>query len=197
MKGSRVPALLVGLAAALTLSACGVPPSGVIQAGSPASGIFSPTPTPRPPALAAISLFFVHKGDLTPYSRKTPHPGDMQATVRLLFGGLTASEAATATTELPRLTEAPAVTIDSDNTVVIQLPEDVAPFSRLAMLQLECTLANAYSLARLSTDTGGAGAPGDSPSSSSVRLSATPTSVRVVGSGWTRTQQAGSCPDPL
>ncbi|GGT03763.1 hypothetical protein GCM10010254_25130 [Streptomyces chromofuscus] len=47
------------LAAALTLTACGVPPSDVIQAGEPASGMFSLPPSEalaagrRPPPLPA------------------------------------------------------------------------------------------------------------------------------------------------
>ncbi|MFJ9027393.1 hypothetical protein ACIRQP_02505 [Streptomyces sp. NPDC102274] len=140
MTGSRVPALLVGVTAALTLAACGVPPSDVIQAGEPASGI-------RPPASAvpaAIPFYFLRDGDLTPYSRRIDDPGDFGAVVNSLFGGPTASEAATATTELPRLTAAPEVTLGSDNTFSVRLPKEVTPLSRVAMLQLACTVADVH-----------------------------------------------------
>ncbi|MGW3244363.1 hypothetical protein [Streptomyces sp. NPDC001070] len=192
MKGTRVPALLAGIAAALTLSACGVPSSGVIQAGEPASGVFSPVPESAVPA--AVPLYFLHDGDLRPYLRKTGDPADFAAVVRLLFGGPTTGEAATATTELPRLKGAPEVTVGDGNTVSVQLPEDVPPLSHLAMLQLACTVAQVTPpFAALPADPNGDGASAAPPAT--ARRSLARTSVHVRGDGWSMTQSDGSCPD--
>lgn len=193
MKGSRVPALLTGLTAALTLAACGVPPSDVIQAGVPASGLSSPGATS--PVPAAIPLYFLRDGDPTPYLRKVQDPGDLGAVVRLLFDGPTPSEAVTATTRLPRLTDAPDVTIDDSRTFSVQLPKDVPALSHAAMRQLACTLAHVpLPAAVLPTDTTGAGAASAAPPT--ARRSPEDRSVQVLGDGWTMTQSASSCPDP-
>lgn len=189
MRGSRLAALLTGLTAALTLSACGVPPSDVIQAGAPASGMFSPGPQPSAPTL--VSVYFLHHGDLAPHLRKVRGPGDFGTVVRLLFGGPNTSEAVTATTELPHLTDAPKVAISGDNTFSIQLPKGVAPFSHLAMRQLTCTVAHAPSA---DADRG------DTPAVPPVHAQRSPrhTSVQVLGDGWTMKQQSDdSCPDPV
>ncbi|MFD9520487.1 hypothetical protein [Streptomyces sp. NPDC059979] len=174
-------ARLVGLAAALTLpltlTACGVPPSDVIQAGEPASGMLAPGPTPSAPA--AVSLYFLDDGDLTAYPRKIGDPADLGAVVGWLFGGPTTSEAATATTELPRLKGTPEVTAGSGNTVSIRLPDDVGPLSRPAMLQLACTIAHT---------SGALAGP------SAAQRSPAHTSVHVLGDGWTMSQSADSCP---
>ncbi len=194
MRGSRVAALLAGLTAALTLSACGVPPSDVIQAGEPASGMFSPSPQSSVPTV--IPLYFLHKGDLTPYLRKIGDAGDFGAVVRLLFDGPTTSEAVAATTELPRLTDTPKVAIGDDKTFSIQLPEDVPPLSRLAMRQLACTVAHVtLPFAALPADANRDGATAAPPAN--TQRSPAHTSVHVLGDGWTMTQSDDSCPDPL
>ncbi|MER5687927.1 hypothetical protein [Streptomyces sp. NPDC002205] len=187
-------ALLAGLTAALTLSACGVPPSDVIQAGEPASGMFSPGAKSSVPTV--IPVYFLHKGDLTPYPRKIGDPGDFGAVVRLLFDGPSTSEAVATTTELPRLTDTPDVTIGGDNTLSIQLPEDVPPLSHLAMRQLACTVAHvALPSAALPADTNRDGAAAAPPVD--AQRSPVHTSVHVLGDGWTMTQSDSSCPDPL
>lgn len=194
MRGARVAALLAGLTAALTLSACGVPPSDVIQAGAPASGMSSPGPKPSAPTV--IPLYFLHNGDLAPYSRKVGNPGDFGAVVRLLFGGPTTSEAVTATTELPRLTDTPEVAISGDNTFSIQLPKGVPPFSHLAMRQLACTVADATApFAAAPADTNRDGATAAPPEN--ARRTPGHTSVHVLGDGWAMKQSDASCPDPV
>ncbi|WP_326813845.1 hypothetical protein OG243_36845 [Streptomyces sp. NBC_01318] len=194
MRGSRVAALLAGLTAALTLSACGVPPSDVIQAGEPASGMVSPSPKSSVPTV--IPLYFLHKGDLTPYLRKIGDAGDFGAVVRLLFDGPTTSEAAAATTQLPPLTRTPKVAVGDDKTFSIQLPKDVPPLSRLAMRQLACTVAHVtLPFATLPADADRDGATA-APTADTQRSRAH-TSVHVLGDGWTMTQSDDSCPDPL
>jgi hypothetical protein len=189
VKGSRVTAPLVGLAAALTLTACGVPPTGVIEAGEPASGMFSPAP--RPTAPVVVSLYFLRDGDPTAYPRELVEPADLGAVVGRLFGGPTASEAKTATTALPVLKRAPDVTAGGD-AVSVQLPDGVAPLSRPAMLQLACTVARAStSFAALPADPDPDGASTAPPAEAQPPAH---TSVRVLGDGWTMTQSADACP---
>ncbi|GAB2455600.1 hypothetical protein [Streptomyces incanus] len=176
MRGSRTAALLSGLTAvaAVALTACGVPPSGVIETGAPASGMFSPSATP-PSTPATISLFFLRDGELTPYPRRIDDAGDLEAVVLMLFEVSAANEAATATTELPRLTDAPRVTIDG-GILFVKLPGETAPLSRRAMLQLTCTVNHAEAA-------GG-----------TVPRSAMSLSLHVLGDGWTRTESDHACP---
>ncbi|WP_406358484.1 hypothetical protein OHB56_38200 [Streptomyces sp. NBC_01635] len=176
MRGSRTAALLSGLTAvaAVALTACGVPPSGVIETGAPASGMFSPSPTP-PSTPATISLFFLRDGELMPYPHRIDDAGDLEAVVHLLFEASAANETATATTELPRLTDAPRVVV-ADGILFVQLPGKTAPLSRRAMLQLTCTVNHA--------EADGGTAP----------RSATSLSLHVLGDGWTMTESDHACP---
>ncbi|MEU3301361.1 hypothetical protein ABZ729_16285 [Streptomyces sp. NPDC006678] len=194
MKGSRGTALSAGLAAALTLmlTACGVPPSDVIEAGEPASVVRHPSPTPSVPVV--VSLYFLDDGALTAYPRPVGDPGDLGSVVAQLFGGPTTEEAVTATTELPRLTDTPDVTADSSNLVSVKLPQGVARLSRPAMLQLACTVAHASGpFTALPADAQRNGALATPPVD--AQRSPAHTSVQVLGSGWTMTQSADSCPD--
>ncbi|MGW1728160.1 hypothetical protein ACWCQK_35380 [Streptomyces sp. NPDC002306] len=188
--GSRTVALLAGIAAALTLVSCGVPPSDVIEAGVPASRPAAPEPS----GAAAVPFYFLSDGDLRPYPRKIGDPGDFSAVVGLLFDGPTGSETATATTRLPRLTRTPDVTLGGDNTFSVRLLEDVPPLSHLAMMQLACTVAGLpYNPVRSKPDPAGDGvlaAPAEP-----TRRTTVPTSVRVLGAGWAMTQSNDSCPD--
>ncbi|WP_055629357.1 hypothetical protein [Streptomyces hirsutus] len=190
MRGSRTAALLSGLTAvaAVALTACGVPPSGVIETGAPASGMFSPSATP-PSTPATISLFFLRDGELTPYPRRIDDAGDLEAVVLLLFEASAANGAATATTELPRLTDAPRVTIADDGTISVRLPGETAPLSRRAMLQLTCTVNHAASLVPTAVPRADAEADGDT-----ARRSAAPSSLHVFGDGWAMTQSDHACP---
>lgn len=184
----RVPAALTGLAAALTLTACGVPSTGVIEAGEPATGVSSPHP--RVAAPGAVAVYFLRDGELAPYVRKALDPGNAELLVRLLFAGPTADEAQAATTQLPRLSGAPEVTIDG--TVTVRLPKGVPALTHLAMLQLACTVAQLPQAApqlAAPSGTGTVAAPGQG----TPRLSAGAT-VRVLGDGWTITQSPSSCP---
>uniref|UniRef100_A0AAU3GWV4 GerMN domain-containing protein n=1 Tax=Streptomyces sp. NBC_01401 TaxID=2903854 RepID=A0AAU3GWV4_9ACTN len=175
---------LFGLMAAATLAACGVPPSGVIEAGEPASGMVSPGP--MSPSPVTTSLFFLHDGDLTAYPRTT-NTGSIAVAVRLLFEGPTAHESATATTELPRLSQASLVTTGDDGILSVQLPDETSPLSHRAMLQLVCTVAQVTpSLPMSQADAEAAG--GAAPSFS------VPSGVRVRGDGWTMTQSDDACP---
>ncbi|MFE0631731.1 hypothetical protein ACFW3D_32860 [Streptomyces sp. NPDC058864] len=190
MKRARLAALTTGLAAALTLTACGVPPTGVIEAGEPAGGMSSPTPRTAKPTL--VSLYFLQDGKLRAYARKSADPGNVGDAVTMLFGGPTADESATVTTELPFLKNGPQVKEDADGTVYIQLPKGLTQLSHPAMLQLACTVSSvSTSLAALhsAAAVGGAGAKPDATPGSPPH-----DTVHVLGDGWTMTQTAGSCP---
>lgn len=154
------------------------------------------SPSPKSSVPAVIPLYFLHKGDLTPYLRKIGDAGDFGAVVRLLFDGPTTSEAVAATTELPPLSGIPKVAIGDDKTFSIQLPKDVPPLSRLAMRQLACTVAHVtLPFATLPADANRDGATA-APTADTQRSRAH-TSVHVLGDGWTMTQSDDSCPDPL
>ncbi|MDX2706435.1 hypothetical protein PV350_26815 [Streptomyces sp. PA03-6a] len=191
MKGARVAALTAGLAAGLTLAGCGVPPSDVIEAGAPASGMFY---APDPAVAAPVSLYFLLNGDPTPVGRKLADPSDVAAAVRLLFDGPAGGEADKVTTELPHLAVAPEVTVGKTGLVSVRLPEGIPPLSHPAMLQLACTVSHVGgSSATLPSVSGGGGAAA-SPSVA-VRDSLLYKGVDVRGDGWTMTQSADACPD--
>ncbi|MEU1616573.1 hypothetical protein ABZ479_04625 [Streptomyces sp. NPDC005722] len=193
MRRARLAALTTGLAAGLALTACGVPPSGVIEAGEPASGMYSPVPQNAKPVL--VSLYFLDNGKPRAYVRKATTPWDAEAAVRMLFGGPSPDEATQVTTELPRLKDGLQVKTGSDG-VYVQLPKGLPPFSRRAMMQLACTVSGVggpFTSSRSTDAAGGAvGGAGEPPSD--ARPDAT---VHVLGDGWTKTQTAGpSCPAP-
>lgn len=175
MRGSRTAVLLSGLTAvaAIALTACGVPPSGVIETGAPASGMVSPSATP--PSRTTVSLFFLRDGELTPYPHRIDDAGNLEAVVHLLFEGPAANGTATATTELPRLTDAPRVVV-ADGILFVQLLGRTAPLSRRAMLQLTCTVHHAE-------------AEGGTAPRSALSLS-----LHVLGDGWTMTESDHACP---
>ncbi|MEU6345711.1 hypothetical protein ABZ883_32695 [Streptomyces sp. NPDC046977] len=191
MKRSRAWAPAAGLVAALALSACGIPPSGVIQAGPAASGIVADA---KPAALTDV--YFLVDGNPAPYARKVAEPGDLGSVLGLLFDGPTSAEAALATTELPHMIAVPKTAID-DGTASVLLPENFPPFSHAAMLQLTCTVTHATGLqdpGSLASAGGSGGAPDDSfqaQKASAIK------NVRALGNGWTRTLPADACPVPV
>ncbi|MFF1278032.1 hypothetical protein ACFVZC_32320 [Streptomyces marokkonensis] len=176
MKRSRwLP--LPGLAAALMLTACGVPPSDVIQAGAPASGMIDSEPV-------VISLYFLDDGDPAAYPRTIGAPADFRTVLDKLFDGPTAEEARTATTELPHLSGTADASVGNSGEVSVELPEDVTPLSHPAMLQLVCTVADlSGTFAWLPADAYRDG------------FSAAHVTIHVYGDGWMKTQSADACPD--
>nr|WP_237555379.1 hypothetical protein [Streptomyces sp. SID4948] len=126
-----VLAAATGLAGVLALSGCGVPPSGVIQAGEPATGM-----------PAGITVFFLSStGSLVGVPRFSPP--DLATAVDLLFQGPTSDEAPELSTRLPKLPALPEVEA-KDGTILIRVPPGVARFTPPAMQQLVCTAATAY-----------------------------------------------------
>ncbi|WP_405585898.1 hypothetical protein [Streptomyces sp. NBC_01190] len=201
MRRARTAAVLTGLAAVLTLSACGVPPSGVIQAGDPATGL-----TP------AISLYFTSGGKLLAISR--PVEADVTTAVALLFEGPDPMEASKIGTALPWVKVPPVVVDAGPALVLVRLHDGVPRISPLGMSQLVCTVAGVL---RQNPDP--APPANNRPTSVPLRDSpaSTPTgkttpaspgsplalprptarqhvTVRVTAPGWSATQGDESCP---
>ncbi|GKQ35514.1 hypothetical protein [Streptomyces sp. A012304] len=180
MKATRGLPLLASL---LALSSCGIPATGVVEAGDPASGV-------RP----VTQVYFVRGDTLVAVPRTTAYPTDAGAALGLLMLGPTSAEAAgRLTTEMPGLpTSAPlppptadelrapasdplAVTVNGD-TVTVELPSQMSALTRTATRQLICTAAAAH---RLGTPSAG------------------PVTVRITkDSGWHTKGSDENCPAP-
>ncbi|MFF7949695.1 hypothetical protein [Streptomyces griseorubiginosus] len=161
------------LLALLALTSCGIPATGVVEAGGPASGVLPLTP-----------VYFVENGRLVTTQRNTGRPGDPTDALRLLLNGPLAGEGGTdrldgLTTELPALptamalpspatdvpgsplsdpsgaagtsaSDTPTVTV-AGNAMTIRLPAGMAGLSDLGVRQLVCTATAAYRLTRPDT----------------------------------------------
>ncbi|MFJ2829718.1 hypothetical protein ACIPC1_19530 [Streptomyces sp. NPDC087263] len=117
---------------ALLLSSCGIPETGVVEAGEPATGI-------RPVQI----LHFLSAGDLFAVRRRTVGPIGIETAIELLFRGPDVRERSQGmTTELPSLTGDPRVRTNGGQ-VSIELPRDIGPMTATAVTQLACTAAEA------------------------------------------------------
>lgn len=136
------------LAALLPLAGCGIPETGVVQAGEPASGVLEPGAVPSPSEtsavpLAKVRLFFVADGALAPVTRVLPAATDPGGVVLVLLDGPDERERAGGlTTELPSATAAPTVRVDGASVTVL-LPRGTRSLSDTAVDQLACTVAAA------------------------------------------------------
>lgn len=201
--------LLTCLASAAVLTACGVPPSSVIQAGEPAVGM-------NP----GVTVYFLAEDTLRAVPRTAPAGSGVVTALRLLFAGPATTDPATLTTELPRLPGPLAVGVDGTDgtTVVVQLPAGVSRLTPSAMDQLVCTVAaNPSVLPRTFPPTGAEPLPTAAPPLPSTALPSTETpfmptgdtaspdtptrdtasrrpSVRVVGAGWELARTTDKCP---
>ncbi|MFG2936809.1 hypothetical protein [Streptomyces sp. NPDC048282] len=89
-RGAR-SALLLPVAAVCALTSCGIPTTGVVQAGGPAVGVVPMT-----------RLYFVRDGALVGVRRGTDTPGDVESALRDLLRGPTDAELGKGlTTRLP------------------------------------------------------------------------------------------------
>lgn len=127
---STRPALLVS--AALLLSACGIPTTGVVESGAPATGLRSPT-----------LIYFVKNGVPIPVPRRTSGEVDLVTTLRMLLQGPDGEEQrAGVTTAIPPLKLSPKIWSTGTTEVGIQLPPVTKPLSDTAFKQLICTAAH-------------------------------------------------------
>jgi hypothetical protein len=140
------------LPAVLLLTACGVPASGVVRAGDPATGIGRTT-----------MIYFVRGDDLTALpddtasttdlkaglAFRTQHAGtvlyDVELAVWLLADGPgRADRSKGVTSELPAAQRSrPAVRV-TGGAVTVQLPSYTGPLTAIATRQLICTAADAF-----------------------------------------------------
>jgi hypothetical protein len=139
------PALLV--AAVLLLSACGIPTTGVVGSGEPATGVRLTT-----------TVYFIKTGVLTPVPRRVAQRAVTDAAVKAVFSGPDNSEQrAGMTSGLPTLTKDPMVRTAGAK-VLIKLGFDTRPqfaaarrmLTGTGLTQLVCTAV----LARQAEDPG-------------------------------------------
>ncbi|MFF7927471.1 hypothetical protein ACFZDP_41245 [Streptomyces mirabilis] len=163
---SRIALLLT---TAFLLSSCGIPETGVVEAGEPATGI-------RP----TYVLYFVGEGTLLAVRRHVLGPGGIEAAVAMLFQGPDAQERGKGmTTELPSMRDAPTVRTDGGR-LSIELPDGTAPLTETALAQLICTAADARLVETPDADT------------ASTHVTVT---VPVTGpGGWRAEGSSATCP---
>lgn len=184
-------ALLSAVAALCAVTSCGIPTTGVVEAGGPASGV---VPTVR--------IYLVADGALVAVPRRTVAPIDIQSVLTTLFQGptpqeqrkgitthLTPSRAVPVPTPTSPSTEAPSkaptpphpgysaqVTAISDDLISVSLLPDAGPLTNLAASQIICTTLAAHSLT--------------APSPTPPRVNLTPPDGDPIQGDTTR------CPEP-
>nr|WSZ19445.1 hypothetical protein OH837_42130 [Streptomyces canus] len=151
----------VPLLTLLALTSCGIPATGVVEAGGPASG-----------TLPMTQVYFVEDGALVAMPRTTELPGDPEAALRLLMAGPLAGEGRSGrlSTEVPGVPTAMALPPATDepgnlpspdtptvtvmgNAMTIRLPPGMDRLSGIGVRQIVCTAAAAYRLTRPSDAT--------------------------------------------
>jgi hypothetical protein len=117
----------------LAVTACGVQPTGVINAGD------APVIPDDRNATGYVVLYFVIDGRLTGLPRQTPSSASIPATLELLLKGPTNGERANgATTFLPLVSSKATVSYDDIPVVKVLFP--VLDLPQLAVSQLTCTV---------------------------------------------------------
>ncbi|MEV7978255.1 hypothetical protein [Streptomyces sp. NPDC086519] len=149
---SRARRALLLVAGSIALASCGIPTTGVVQAGGPASGVVPTT-----------SVYLVRDGTLIAVRRTTDAPGDAETALRALLLGPTDAERLkglttrlplprAAPTAVPAVGGAPAVpkaprwadlvkVTARDHRISVELSVPAAELTdpRLAAAQLACT----------------------------------------------------------
>ncbi|MER7758142.1 hypothetical protein [Streptomyces sp. NPDC097619] len=135
--------LLLPLSLALALSACGISPTGPVDAGGPASG------APLYPGEArGTRLYFASPYGMRSAARPSSGTPSPQRALELLLQGPTESERARGlTTRIPLLPRTPVATAGL-NSVTVRLPLSVAAgeLDITALSQIVCTVAHATTL---------------------------------------------------
>ena len=191
----RVGVAAAGAGASVLLAGCGVPTTGVVDVGVPASGL------PRVPAsLSPVIVYFVDGGRLQPAKQGMVGDTDpVRAAVTLLFAGPAAAGRPDLTTRLPHVT-APVEVRRDGGTVTVTLPAGLPAPDALGVRQVVCTAAAAARLGiplHVMPPTSGGSAPGAAvPDSATAETAAASVSVRLAirGSTWHRTQSDPACP---
>lgn len=146
---ARTVLLLSTAVLALSVSACDIPATGVVEAGEPATGVLDPLSVvpeetaARPVQAVPVPVYFLRDGSLVAVPRMTAVPADPQLAVATLLVGPDDRERRDGlSTELPAAPVAPTVRTDGA-AVVIELPDAVGELSGTAIDQLACTAAAA------------------------------------------------------
>lgn len=135
-KGAR-PGMRLGMrsgllfAAALLLAGCGIPATGVVQAGDPATGV-------RPTAV----LYFIADDQLVPVYREMTEPVHVNTAMELLLAGPDGRDRRRRLTTAFARMSTPTFSTDGDR-VSVQLSPHSAPLVPIAARQLICTVAEA------------------------------------------------------
>lgn len=176
-------------AAVLCLSSgCGVPPSGVVEVGEPATGM----------TLSKAVYFLDAESSLHAVARpRLPDTNPAAAAVRALLAGPTPTESEYLTTALPPDLPQPEITVATD-TILLRFPPGTPRLTPAALHQLTCTTT----LATRTPRPGPSRAPTAAPStpSSAAPLGGTPqrapTTVRITVEGTAGQPQPaiGACP---
>ncbi|MEU6488367.1 hypothetical protein [Streptomyces sp. NPDC046887] len=176
------------LSLSLPLTGCGVPTSGVIEVGEPATGASSNT-----------TVYFLADGELRPYPRGVPWGVEaVPAAVRLLFDGPAPYESG-AVTRLPRLTTAPRTTLGRDG-YTIHLPAGTPRLTPEAARQLVCTVTRTHDAALTgppapSPTTPTAAPPEAAPTDPPTPAPGTRAQLRVQAGDWSAALADEPCPD--
>lgn len=185
MKPTRMAAALMALAGPLLISACGVPSTGVVQAGDPATGVPRPETQPQGPSVApprgsapvggaahSARVYFLAAGTLRAVARTSGADGTPATAVRVLLEGPSHAERAEGfTTQLPSLPSEPVVTV-AGRMVTIEI-DGLKSLGDQAVDQLVCTAAGALP------------AEGPDPGSAEVRI--------IAASGWAAFRTDDAC----
>ncbi|MFG1805567.1 hypothetical protein [Streptomyces sp. NPDC049040] len=119
-------------AAGLLLAGCGIPTTGVVEAGEPAVGVHQD-----------VTLYFVRSedGELATVQRRIEQTVDADLAVRMLLGGVAAVEQKVMglTTQLPPMADVPGIRTD-DGEVTVDLRVPAERLSRTAVEQVVCTV---------------------------------------------------------
>ncbi|SDP33996.1 hypothetical protein [Actinacidiphila guanduensis] len=171
----------IAVGAAL-LAGCGVPTTGVVDVGAPATGLPQP-----PPASALVVVYLVADGHLAAVWRKAPGAADPAAwAMRLLFAGPSPEEARKhLTTHLPRPPGTVEVQVDRSS-MTVRLPSGVAAPDGLGMQQVACTAAAFRMPVPTAAPGASGGASGAASGSASRAAQARSRRVTVTGTGWSR-----------
>ncbi|MFF4803174.1 hypothetical protein ACFY1U_32970 [Streptomyces sp. NPDC001351] len=168
MRAARRSAFLLWLPMLGALASCGIPTTGVVEAGGPASGV-APT----------LRVYFVAGRTLRGVDRSLAGPVDVDSAVRVLLKGPTRAEQAEGlyTVLPPEASLMSRVTMTSrDSRVTIRLSAVPGDSGALAAAQLICTTVAAQRVI----------APGDDPQP-----------VTVTGPGGLDIRSTGAqCPGP-
>ncbi|MFI2286557.1 GerMN domain-containing protein [Streptomyces niveus] len=162
----RAGALTVTAAALLCLSSgCGVPPSGVVEVGEPATGM----------TLSKAVYFLDAESSLHAVARpEIPDTNPVAAAVRELLAGPTPTESEYLTTALPPDLPQPEITVGA-TTILIRFPTGTPRLTPAALHQLTCTTTLATHPTRpRPAPPSGAAAPQQTPPTIHITIPNTP-----------------------